>query len=385
MTTLGVQRVVDGALASADSASLTLTDANNVTILTAIVPPASTGLYSYDSSYLQPGEYTATWTFAVAGQQNDVVYKSFTIDPVVTTTKGVTLADVERAIAVRVGPYYRYPASAGSTLNDVLIRRLRSTIDSGDYEDLWILRRGVLSTGQLAPSFNVGDRQRQIDEYVPAFGSLTPDRDWSVAPLTNEMIELHYLDPEQLLRPIAQAALRRCFFWDTAIIANVTTTNLREMNVTNVIPWITRKDQVRNVEFGRLNQMRTRLMYWKSFQSGPDVYLQVPGLPVGDLRITALRPHSTLVNGETSYVGPDDDDDILNVDLNYAAAAGHIEAWKQATPLLTPIAAEGLAIPMKLAANEFTKESMAFVRNEPELIQLAWGEDTTYLDQVGNA
>lgn len=386
MTTLAVQRTVDGVLASADSTTLSITDVNGVTLLaTMVVPAVSVGVYSYDSSHLPPGSYTAIWTFIVSGQQDDTVTRTFVIDPVVSVTKGCTLADIERAIGRRVGPYWRYPAVAGSTLSSLLIRKLRTNLDSGDYEELFILRRGRTISDALVPSFTTDDRQRLIAEYTPSFGALVPDRDWTNSAIPNESVEIHYLDPEQEMREISRQALSRCYFWDTAIITNVTTSVTREINVTASVPWITRKDQVRNVEFGRLSHMRTRLMWWKAFQVGPDVYMQVSGLPVGDLRITALRPHFTHVNGEMSYSGPDDDADILNVDLEYAARAGHITAWMMAPEKLTPVAALGLRLPMKLVADAFTSASYAYVKNEPELLQIAFGQDTMYLDQVGNA
>lgn len=386
MSTLGVQRTVDGVLASADSATLTVTDANGVTIIVpTVVPPASTGVYTYDSSYLSPGDYTATWTFVVLGFQNDVVTRTFTIDPPVSVTRGCTLADIERAVARRVGPYARYPAYTGSGLDSLLIRKLRSQVDLGDYEDQWILRRGVYITNSLVAGFDTNDRQRMLMTYVPAFGALEPDRDWAQPAQPNEAIELHYLDPEQELRPIVQDALRRCYFWDTALVENVTTTTVREINVSAAVPWITRKDQIRNVEFGRLSHMRMRLMWWHAFQNGPDVYMQVTGLPIGQLRITALRPHSTLVNGEMSYSGPDDDNDVLHVDQEYAARAGHIGAWMAVPDRLTPVAAEGLRLPMKLVAAAFTASSFAQVKGEPELLQIAFGQDMMYLDQIGNA
>jgi hypothetical protein len=240
-------------------------------------------------------------------------------------------------------------------------------------------------TNALVASFDSNDRQRLIATYTPALGALVPDRDWFVPAVTNESIELHYLDPDQELREIARDGLRRCFFWDTAEITNVTTTLIREINVSASMPWITQPKQIRNVEFGRTNQMATRLSWWKAIQIGADVYLRVSGLPIGNLRITALRPHFTFVNGEMSYGGPDDDNDVLHVNLEYAARAGHIAAWASVPDRLTPVAAEGLRLPMKLVAAAFTAASFAEVRNEPELLQIPFGQDARYLDQVGNA
>jgi hypothetical protein len=386
VATVGVQRTVDGVLDSADSATIQITDsAGLVVVPTAAILPISTGVYSYNTSILAAGDYTVTWTFVEAGFIDDVVTRTFTVESPVSVTRGVTLADIERAIARRVGPYWRYPATSGSGLDSLLIRKLRSNLDLGDYEEMWILRRGRTMTDALVPSFDSTDRQRLIAEYIPAFGALTPDRDWAIPAINNESIEFHYLDPEQELRDIARDGLRRCYFWDTAEISNVTTTLTREINISASVPWITLPHQIRNIEFGRLGRMATRLMWWEPFKIGADVYIKVSGLPVGNLRIKALRPHFTFVNGEMSYAGPDDDADILHVNLEYAARAGHIAAWASVPDRLTPVAAEGLRLPMKLVAAAFTAASYAEVRNEPELLQIPFGQDTLYLDQVGNA
>lgn len=384
MTVLSIQRVVDGVLTSADTTTLAVTDAAGLPVLlSTVVPPSSAGIYRYDTTYFPPGTFTAVWTFVVSGQQNQVIKRIFTIDAPLASVSGVTLAQIEQGVAKRCGPYWKYPVGTG-TPTLVIINRLRSSLDSGDYEEMYILRRGRMRDGSLVMNFDEEDRQRIVATYTPAFGTLEPDNDWAIGPITDEEIEVHYLDPEQELREVVRDGLKRCYFWDTGYIANVTTTTVREIDVTASIPWITRTDQIRNVEWGQTGQMASRLTWWKPIRRGAHVWLRVGGLPLGNLQISALRPHFTFVNGELSFVGPGDDDDILHIDLEYAVRAGHITAWMYCTEKLTSAAAEGLRLPMKLVADAFTQASYAYVHDEPELLQLTWEPSALDLSQIGN-
>jgi len=385
VTTLGIQRTIDGVLTSADSATLTVTDETGQVIVSpVVVPPASTGVYSYDASYMAPGTYNAAWTFHVGTEFDQTLQRIFTIDPPTSVFRGVTMADIERGIARRVGPFWKYVVSAGDS-TFVVINRLRTSIDIGDYEELYILRRGRMTDKSLITNFDDDDRIRLISAYTPQFGSLEPGRSWTVTPLENEEIEIHYLEPDQELREIARQGLSRCYFWDTGLVENLTTTTNREINISNAIPWITRDTQIHNVEWGQAGQMASRLGWWQPVQRGADVWLRVAGLPLGSLQISALRPHSTYVNGEMSFQGPDDDDDVLHVDLEYATRAGHIMAWAMVPDRLTPVAAEGLRLPMKMAADAFTQASYAYVKHHPELLQLTWNPAMMDLVQIGNA
>lgn len=383
MSTIGIHRIKDGVLTSADSATLQVTSQAGVVVIPAVaVPPTSAGVYSYSAPPLAAGNYTATWTFVVAGYTNDVVSRIFQVENAAAVANGITLAEIERAIAARIGPFDKMVAYGGSSTTAVVVRKLMSALVLGDYEDRYLLRRGVMNTGELIPGFIEDDRQRIVQDYTATLGRLTPDFGWTNAPATGELLELHYLEPEAL-REVALLGLSRCYFWDTLQIA--ATTYLSEINLTAIAPWITRPSQVKRVLHGRYAYHTSDVDWFEPYQMGGSVWLRTTVPNVGTLRVEALRPHSSFVNGEDSLVGPNYDSDILNVDREYAARSGHIAAWMLYTPKLTPVAVNGLAITMKQAADAFTVSSMTYVKTTSERIQNRFGvSDLLEYSQIGN-
>ena len=57
---------------------------------------------------------------------------------------------------------------------------------------------------------------------------------------------------------------------------------------------------------------------------------------------------------------PWDDEDRFAVPMDYAAAAGHIEAWRTARPRLSLVAQTGMWAEQKEAAAEFTRVSTVY-------------------------
>src|SRR5688500_736841 len=175
-----IERRVAGVLTSADTALLRVTsESGTIWFSEATVVPTSAGIYSQTINDLPDGEYVARWTFEVAGVDDDVIYRTFQIDQPIHYREGVTLAEIERHFAPRIGPFEELEAAVGSTESKVLVSSIRSSLDLGDYEDLYILRRGRLATGNLITGFNDDDRERLVASYESATGGLTPDRDWA--------------------------------------------------------------------------------------------------------------------------------------------------------------------------------------------------------------
>ena len=115
-----------------------------------------------------------------------------------------TLAELEAETAARVGPFALLEvltADQGSLTVEVL----KSTIDLGGYDDLYLLRR---EANQEA------DRVARVQAYDPTLGQLQPDRRYVTSPIPCEPVELHHLPPD-LLRRGVRAGLRRtfCQFW----------------------------------------------------------------------------------------------------------------------------------------------------------------------------
>lgn len=385
MASIGMNRFADGVLTSADTAILQIVDSTGVSVVGPItVVATSAGIYSYDVSTLVVGAYTATWQFTDTGQADEFVSRPFSIDSPTVTYQGVTLMSLERAVARAVGPFHLLSATSTlSTINQAIITKLKSSMDIGDYEDLFMLRRGLYRQGGLVTNFATSDRQRIVDTYDHTLGALEPDAAWTIAPAETEAIELHTLDPEEELREAVIEGLSRCYFWDTAQIS--TPINQREVNLTALVPWITRKEQVRLVEYGRVSYLPNRPVWFDTYQSGPNIILQTTVPNVGSLRVHALRAHSTLVNGEYSGSGPDSDLDLLNVDKRFARLAGHLACWENYPDKLADLAVAGRRPSQQDVADAFTRRSMAIAQAFPEFVQNRFREEDNLENlQIGN-
>ena len=375
MSTISMLRYESGELTSADDASLSIENSAGATVVGPVtVAPTSAGTYTYDTTALTPGNYTAHWTFTTAGMPTAVVVRAFVIDSPVSLTSGATLMSIEQSLAGRLGgTYRRFAAQTGSTISTVKSTRMKTSIDIGDYEDLYILRRGVLYDGSRVDGFDSNDRVRMVSEYDHATGTLANDQEYAVAPVDTEMIELHYLDPEFELRPAVLDGLARCYFWDTVQIAS--TAPYGTINVSALIPWLTSPRQIHAVEAQMTGSQwpSTRLPWSLAYQSGTRVMLDSENTLPGTLSLTVLRPVSTLVNDVSSLSGPNDDWDILPVELEYAVRASHVAAWIRHPERLTPIAAQGLGIPLSMAAQAFSVRSLALTNFQPEYPQVRFG------------
>lgn len=384
MTVLSVQRIRDGVLTSATSATLSIVNSAGIVVLTPTsVPPISPGVYSYETSALAAGNYTATWVFITTGLPTDTLSRAFSVDAAVETPDGLTLMDVERLVARRIGPYRRVQVGASSTTNSVVIPRLKSSLALGAFEDYHLLRRGLTFGDELISNFNVDDRIRMIALYDANLGTLTPDRAWTVAPVPGEAVEILALDPEHELRMSVQDGLKRCMFWETLSIA-VTGHGVYDIDLTAAAPWLTNPSVIRDVSLSYPSQLMppTRLQWWEPYRSGKHLRLYTKGGAVGSVTISALRPVSSLVNGEMSLVGPDDDFDTVLGDPNYLAWAGVLECWKNHSEILTPLAAQNMRLSREDAANEFTKYSLMIANQMPDRRQVDYGR--TDLVQIGN-
>lgn len=385
MTALSVQRTIAGVLTSADEARLTVTNsAGAIVVNDVIVAPTSEGIYTYETTALTPGLYTATWTFEVSGQPDQVISRVFEADDVVSLVSGCTLAQIEQLAARYIGPYSRLPAGDTSTVENVYIPRLKSRVQLDRVANQYILRRGVDWDNALITDFDQGDRVRFVENYVATTGIVTPDQDWANAPVENEAIEFMYLDPDQELRQCAQDGLRRCYFWDQL---TVTLTDLnREINLTALFPWLTDPSLVAHVGASVTgSRIPTKTMHWwQPFYRNGAVYLNSSWVGAGDIRLDVLRPHSTYVNGEYSVSGPNSDSDILAVDVEYAALSAWVQAWVQYTDRLTAVAAQGNRLTSEMVASAFTTKSKNISEAMPEYMRIRW-ESTEVLTQVGNA
>ena len=280
----------------------------------------------------------------------------------------VTLEQIEQEVARRVGPYWRFftdrqiPNTAQFTF--VNIPDLRSNIDSDLVTNLWLLRRGeCFDEPDEIVAMDPEDRQRSVDVYDAAQGRVFPDRPWSVIPEAGEYFEFHHLSPDQELRPAVLAGLARCFFED--LVQAGPNAQYGGIDLTAQFPWITEKWQVTRVQFG----------WWAPYQDTSFECVMQRGhvwlmgtsgwwSPIS-CWVSAWRPIGTWVNGADSTTGPSADTDELEVDLAYAASAGHIEAWHLFPDRLQAAAAGGLQATQAMAAQEFSRQVLFHGHKRP--------------------
>lgn len=377
MSSISIQHYVEGSLADANSVALcdatnTFGIRNVTSGVTEVAPTGllssiSPGVYSYDTSFIPPGMYEAVWKLINGG---GIEYHThvFRIDAIEVATNGCMLMEIEEEVCARIGPYYNLEVESGGGLAAV-IPGLGTDLDTDEYSDLYILRRGLFRDSREAiVGFPASDRIRRVTNFIPTTGTIVPDRVWSSSPVNGELIELTYLHPDTIRRATL-SGLKRCYSLDTVSISPTATAT--ERNLTASIPWLRRTTQLRDVGSvppSSLNQIPLRVDWVKAITKQGAIYAQMQPDPYpSTIIVTAMRPMHTLVNGVTSLTGPNDDSDILAVDLSYAASAAVIECWRYAKPLLAPQALAGLALTQKDAANDFTTQSKKNLKMLPEI------------------
>ena len=269
----------------------------------------------------------------------------------------VTLEKLEQETARRLGPYFSAYQATGSptssTSTSAIMPSLQTNAVIGGPENLWLLRRGHVQGGADI-AVQSADRQRLVLSFDGSAGRVVVDRNWNVPMAPGEIAEFHHLDPAQELRQAVLAGLRRCFLTDT--ISVVPTGGYADTDLTYSAHWITDPLQVLTVEYGYQRPMYSQPFQVRLHQG--HVMLTTPAY--GGVWVTALRPHWSWVNGLDSDTGPTDDDDVLNVDLDYAAAAAHIEAWHRIPSRMFYAAAGNLQATQEMAAREFTRQSLIY-------------------------
>lgn len=274
----------------------------------------------------------------------------------------VSLTTLEQEVARRTGPFFQAAQDAGTPTSSTTIAAYMPTLKSsalvGGPENLWLIRRGILSDG-LTPTPQpvvAADRARMVQTFDSGSGRVVIDRNWTYPMQPDELADFTHLHPQELYRAII-AGLRRCYAEDRGQVGTYITTT-GDVDLTQELPWLTNPDQILRVQAG-----------W------PGAYYDIPYDPVvqaghvmlsggvgwvspGALWLTAARPHWSWVNGADSTTGPILDSDTLSVDLDYAAAAAHIEAWHLFPSRLQAAAAGNFQATQKMAADEFTRQAL---------------------------
>lgn len=275
----------------------------------------------------------------------------------------VTLAEVEREVMRRTGPFEQHVVSSttASTATLVYVDAAQSTLDLGGYKGLWLLRRGFDTDGNPITGFDSADRQKRIKLWNAASGRFEVDGAYSVDPVAGEAIEICHLDPNQVIRPAVLAGLRRTTFEDR--VAITLTGAATERNLTQALPWLTKKSQVKDILWREVASLYDPIPVgsYRLFETaGPRVWVSIGPDPYPNrLYVVANRPGHSWVNGGYSSDGPEADDDELAVTLDKAAAAGHIECWRvpRAAALLAAMAERKFTATQAQAADEHTRQN----------------------------
>jgi hypothetical protein len=200
------------------------------------------------------------------------------------------------------------------------------------------------------------DRTRMVQTFDSSAGRVVIDRNWHTSMYPNEMADFCHLHPEQELRPAVLAGLRRCYIEDT--IPAVITSGYGDIDLTYQAHWITNPTQVTRAQYGWTKPWAD-VPFEATMQQGHVMLRGTSGsYAPANVWVTALRPAWSLVNDADSDVGPIADDDVLSVDLDYAAAAGHIEAWHLFPSHMFAAAAGNLQASQEMAAREFTRQAV---------------------------
>lgn len=272
----------------------------------------------------------------------------------------ITLAQLEQEVARRTGPFFQaaQDTQATSTTTAAYMPSLRSSAVLGGPENLFLLRRGLLVDGTpVAPGlYDASDRIRMVQTFDSGAGRVVVDRNWRNPMQRNELADFTHLHPQQELRVSVLAGLRRCFWPET--VPSAVTSGYGDMDLTYQYPWIVGGDQVVGVEYGWQKPwgeapFDTRMQRGHVMLTGA-----WGGYAPQSVWVTALRPAWSWVNDAESTTGPTQDDDTLSVDLDYAASAGHIEAWHLFPSHLFAAAAGNLQATQEMAAREFTRQSL---------------------------
>ena len=298
----------------------------------------------------------------------------------------ITLAQLEQEVARRTGPFFQAAQDTTVPTTSTTIAAYMPTLKSssllGGPENLFLLRRAVYADGTpvAAPNNDPLDRVRMVQAFDSSAGRVVVDRGWRNPMQPNELADFTHLHPQQELRQAVLAGLRRCYLSD--MFAAVLTSGYGDIDLTYQMPWITNPSQVTRVQYG----------WYKPWADAPfDTYLQQGHVMLANTSgqyapanvwVTAWRPAWSWVNGAESTTGPTADTDTLNVDLDYAASAGHIEAWHLYPSHLFAAASGNLQATQQMAAAEFTRQAVAWGPGAPR--DIAFNEVVS-LPLVGGA
>lgn len=294
----------------------------------------------------------------------------------------ITLAQLEQEVARRTGPFMQAAqdnaSPTSSTATSAIMPSLKSNALLGGPENLWLIRRGVLADGTATPSpVQAVDRERMVQTFDASAGRVIVDRNWSNPMQPNELADFVHLHPSMELRQSVLAGLRRCFLEDVEEVdPNV---QYGPIDVTAQLAWVTDPNQILRVQYGWL-QPSGDAPFSTTMQTGHVLLAGVWGSgAASSVWVTFRRPAWSIVN-DLDSTGPTLDTDVLQVDLDYAAAAGHIEAWHLFPSRMFAAAAGNLQASQEMAARELTRQALIWAPQQERSLSFS---EVVGLPEVG--
>lgn len=287
----------------------------------------------------------------------------------------ITYGQLQQAVARRTGPFFQAAQDSQTPTTSTTIAAYMPTLKSssllGGPENLFLVRRTA--------TVPVTDRVRGVLSFDSSAARVVVDNNWSVPMQAGELADFVHLHPEQELKPAVLAGLDRCFVPDLLYVQP--TSGYGGIDLTSQFPWLQNEWQIQRVRYGWLAPYSEAP--WDTYNQAGHLYLTGTYgtyLPSA-VWVDAWRPATSWVNGAESTTGPVADSDQLHdlLELAYAAAAGHIEAWHLFPSRMQAAAAGGYQATQAMAAQEFTRQA-SFNGPQPSM---SYGFQTVVHSGVG--
>lgn len=210
----------------------------------------------------------------------------------------VTLAEIERELARRTGPFEQFTVSGttASTQTLIYVDDLKTSVEQGGLDGLWFLWRTPNSTD---------DRQRMVKGWDADEGYLELDRALGQIPSGGTAIELMALRPAPSVRKAVQRGLARCYLDDRVSV--VLGSAAADRDLTAALPWLRRKKQLLEAFYApAATAYPADALGWHDpYERAGRVWLAAGPDPFpSNLVLRVLRPADSRINGLSSPACP---------------------------------------------------------------------------------
>jgi len=257
--------------------------------------------------------------------------------------QGLTLSDYSNPFPARTGTTMAAIRQAAVRMvngRDALVLTAATGGSQNYIEDTTNSLRSSISRGKILDSAWIyrpaaaldADKVRMVAEggYDHAAGRLTPDLEWTNAPVPGETFEVILganLHPLDSIAPAIRDGLARCRFVDTVLVINDTPG--QDTNLSAFYPWLTSPVQLRTLAPATSDghYAEHHHVHFRPYMKRGELWIRTEEA-YSYLNLEVLRPHSTYVNDQDSIGGPVYDSDVVRCPLDWAVAATVVEIYK---------------------------------------------------------